>query len=92
MVYKFSNLSRDEVDAMLGIELQQTRVYRDAKAEGEMIGEARGELKEAQSLILRQLNRRLGNMAPELESRVKSLPLERLVALGEGFVRFYWCW
>jgi predicted transposase/invertase (TIGR01784 family) len=92
MVYKFSNLSRDEVDAMLGIELQQTRVYRDAVAEGEARGKAEGrvegELKEAQSLILRQLNRRVGNMAPELESRVKSLPLERLEALGEALLDF----
>jgi predicted transposase/invertase (TIGR01784 family) len=34
MVYKFTTLTRDEVNAMLGIELQQTRVYQDAKAEG----------------------------------------------------------
>jgi predicted transposase/invertase (TIGR01784 family) len=34
IVYKFGSLSRDEVDAMLGIELQQTRVYQEAKAEG----------------------------------------------------------
>ncbi len=34
MVYKFGNLARDEVNAMLGIELEQTRVYQDTKAEG----------------------------------------------------------
>jgi predicted transposase YdaD len=34
MVYKFTNLSRQEIDAMLGITLQQTRVYREAKEEG----------------------------------------------------------
>jgi predicted transposase/invertase (TIGR01784 family) len=33
-VYKFAELSREEVEAMLGITLQETRIYRDAKEEG----------------------------------------------------------
>jgi predicted transposase YdaD len=32
-VYKFTNLSRQEIDAMLGTKLEETRVYRDARAE-----------------------------------------------------------
>ena len=34
MVYKFEQLSRAEVEIMLGITLQQTRVYREIKEEG----------------------------------------------------------
>ncbi len=34
-VYKFVYLSREEVETMLGLSLQETRVYQDAKAEGE---------------------------------------------------------
>jgi predicted transposase YdaD len=34
IVYRFTNLTRTEVEAMIGITLQQTRVYQDAKAEG----------------------------------------------------------
>jgi predicted transposase/invertase (TIGR01784 family) len=33
MVYKFTNLSRQEIDAMLGITLKETRVYREAREE-----------------------------------------------------------
>ncbi|KAM3113444.1 Rpn family recombination-promoting nuclease/putative transposase [Phormidesmis sp. 146-33] len=33
-IYKFSNLSREEVESMLGQSLQETRVYQEAKAEG----------------------------------------------------------
>ena len=33
-VYKFSSLSREEVEAMLGISLEETRIYQEAKAEG----------------------------------------------------------
>jgi predicted transposase/invertase (TIGR01784 family) len=34
MVYKFSKLSRQEIDAMLGLKLEETRVYREAKEDG----------------------------------------------------------
>jgi predicted transposase YdaD len=57
---------------MLGIELQQTRVYREAKAEGETIGEARGEAKE-------QI---------DLETQIKTLPLAQLEELGEALLDF----
>ncbi len=33
MIYKFTNLNRQEIEAMLGIALQQTRVYQEAKEE-----------------------------------------------------------
>ncbi len=42
MVYKFTQLTRAEVDEMLGVTLQETRVYQDALAEGKVIGEAQG--------------------------------------------------
>jgi predicted transposase YdaD len=61
---------------MLEIELQQTRVYQDAMAEGEQV------------LILRQLKRRLGNISIELENQVKALPLVRLEGLGEALLDF----
>jgi predicted transposase/invertase (TIGR01784 family) len=33
LVYKFSSLSREEVESMLGLHLEETRIYRDLKAE-----------------------------------------------------------
>ncbi len=80
IVYKFGNLSRDEVDLMLGIELQQTRVYQDAKAEGRT--------EEGQSLILKILTRKLGNISPEVRSRVNILTIEQLESLGEDLLDF----
>jgi predicted transposase/invertase (TIGR01784 family) len=41
-VYKFSKLSREEVEAMLGLSLEETRVYQEVSAEGEERGVARG--------------------------------------------------
>jgi predicted transposase YdaD len=80
IVYKFGNLSRDEVDAMLGIELENTRVYREAEQQGEM--------KATQALILRLLNRRVGNLSPAVEMRVKALPLVLVEDLGEALLDF----
>jgi predicted transposase/invertase (TIGR01784 family) len=76
IVYKFSNLSRDEVDAVLGIELQQTRVYQEAKADGE------------QTLVLKQLTRKLGTITPEVRAQVNSLNIEQLESLGEDLLDF----
>jgi predicted transposase/invertase (TIGR01784 family) len=46
MVYRFTHLSRQEIEQMLGTTLQETQVYQEAKAEGlregEQIGEQRG--------------------------------------------------
>ena len=65
---------------VLGIELQQTRVYREAVAEGEVKGE--------QTLILRLLNRRVGKISIDLESQIKTLPLAQLEDLGEALLDF----
>jgi hypothetical protein len=61
---------------MLGIELQQTRVYRDAQ------------LGAVQRLVLRQLNRKLGVITPEIRSRVNSLTIDKLESLGEDLLDF----
>jgi predicted transposase YdaD len=57
---------------MLGIELQQTRVYQDAMAE------------EAVTLILRLLNRRVGEISPGVEAQIKVLPLVKLEELHDA--------
>jgi predicted transposase/invertase (TIGR01784 family) len=80
IVYKFSNLSRDEVDTMLGIELQQTRVYQEARAEGRNEGE--------QALVLKLLTRKIGNIDPEIQARINSLMIDQLESLGEDLLDF----
>jgi predicted transposase/invertase (TIGR01784 family) len=82
IVYKFTNLTRDEVDAMLEITLQQTRVYQDAKAEGELIGEAKGEAR----MIMRQLNRRLGSVPDRLSAQIQQLTVPQLEDFGEALL------
>ncbi len=42
MVYRFENLTQQEVEAMLDITLQETRVYREIKAKGVKQGRIQG--------------------------------------------------
>ncbi|MGF1676918.1 MAG: DUF2887 domain-containing protein [Rivularia sp. (in: cyanobacteria)] len=80
ITYKFENLSRREVEDMLGITLKETRVYREIKQEGRQA--------EAQSLILRQLTRRVGELSQQVRSRIEILPLEQLENLAEALLDF----
>ena len=75
-MYKFNNLSRDGVDTVLGIELEQTRVYQEAQIDGE------------QRLVLKQLTRKLGTITPEMWSRLSSLTIDRVESLGEALLDF----
>ena len=47
-----------------------------------------GGQREAQTLILRLLNKRVGLLSPELQLDVKALSLDRLEELGEALLDF----
>ncbi len=64
--------------------VQQSVIYQDIWSEGELAGA----LKESQSLVLRQLNHCIGEIAPELRSQIQSLSLEQTEALGEALLDF----
>lgn len=93
VVYKFPQLSRQEIEAMLGLsELRQTRIYQEALAEGREEGREAGreEGREAgeRSLIQRLLNRRFGAIPESLQTRIQQLPLRQIEALGEALLDF----
>lgn len=58
VVYKFPNLSREEIEAMLNLNLlKETRVYQEAKEEGEQEGEQKGELKAKLNILPKLVQR-----------------------------------
>ncbi|MDJ0775453.1 MAG: DUF4351 domain-containing protein, partial [Mastigocoleus sp. MO_167.B18] len=63
-----------------GITLKETRVYREIKQEGREEGERK--------IILRLLNRRVGELPQEMRQRVENLSLEQLENLGEALLDF----
>ena len=94
LVYKFPQLSRQEIANMLGLadSLKQTRFYQEGIEEGRQEGIAKGREEgreeEAKALILRLLNRRVGELSLELKSQIRVLSLEQLEQLGEALLDF----
>jgi predicted transposase YdaD len=81
MVYKFPELSHEVIEAMFSVsELKQTRVYRDAMNEGRA--------EEAQTLVMRQLVRRVGVVPSVTETRIRGLSLSQVENLAEALLDF----
>ncbi|MGB3401322.1 MAG: DUF4351 domain-containing protein [Microcoleaceae cyanobacterium] len=94
MVYKFPQLSRQEIVEMLELatESKQTRVYQEGLEEGIRRGLEdgiqQGLAVGERSLILLLLTRKLGEINPEIRSQIESLSLQELEALAEAFLDF----
>jgi predicted transposase YdaD len=83
LVYKFPQLTREELRAMLHLpitDVKKTRFYQEVFSEGREEAE--------RALILRQLKRRCGALTPGQESRIGTLGSADLGALGEALLDF----
>ncbi|MBD2409926.1 hypothetical protein FACHB389_18515 [Nostoc calcicola FACHB-389] len=75
-MYKFANLTHEEVEAMFGINLEVTRFYQEAKEEGRQEG-----LKEAKcELIPRFL---ASGMSMEKVAQLLNLNIEQVKLISE---------
>ncbi|WP_013325658.1 Rpn family recombination-promoting nuclease/putative transposase [Gloeothece verrucosa] len=81
IVYKFPLKTREEIEAMFNLsDLKQTRVYQEALTEGRQ--------QEGFNLVLRQLNRRVGQISPIEIEQIQALSIEQLENLGEALLDF----
>lgn len=80
MTYRFEQLSRVEIEAMLDITLKETRVYREIKEEGRQ--------EEAVNLVNRLLAKRFGELPDGVRSLIDALPLPSLEVLVEALLDF----
>lgn len=55
---------------------------------GERIGYERGKQEQGQTLVLRLLQRRVGELPQEVDRRIQTLSLEKLEALAEALLDF----
>jgi predicted transposase YdaD len=77
LMSKFSQLSRQEIEAMFLVsDIKQTRVYQEAKEEGE------------KNLLLRQLSKRFGKLGDAYIKSINSLTIAQLEDLGEALLDF----
>ena len=73
-------------------DLKQTRVYQEAREEGEQrgeqrglqLGEQRGLIKGQATMLLRLLNRKFGQISPSLRGKVNKLSAKQLENLAEA--------
>ena len=76
--------------------MQQSVIYQEwrqeflleGRQEGLQQGRQEGRQQEALAILLRQLNRRFGSVAPEIESQVQALSLAQLEDLSESLLDF----
>jgi len=81
MIYKFPNLSRQEIEQMFGLsELKQTRYFQEVLQEGKQQGEL--------TIVMRLLTRRLGTLEPNLQSQLQQLSGNQLEELAEALLDF----
>jgi predicted transposase/invertase (TIGR01784 family) len=82
MVYKFPQLTRQEIIQMLELatDSKQTRVYQEGLEDGRRQGE--------RVLILRQLARKFNQINPQVRSQIELLSLEQLEMLAEVLLDF----
>jgi predicted transposase YdaD len=93
MVYKFTTLTRQEVEAMLGLTtLQETQFYKDAKSEGreegEQIGETRGRDAAQRALTKRLLERKFGLLPDRLNQTITNLSSPQIESLAIALLDF----
>ena len=98
--YKFKKLSTQEVEAMLDITFEETRVYQEVKEaakkkgleqgfeRGIEQGIEQGRREEAANLINRMLTKRFGALSDSIQASVFKLSTKRLEALCEALLDF----
>ena len=81
LMSKFSQLSRQEIEAMFLLsDIKQTRVYQEAKEEGEQEGK--------KNLLLRILSKKFGKLRDEYIKSINGFNIAQLEDLGEALLDF----
>ena len=78
--YKFEQLNRSEIEAMLDIPVRETRLYQEGRQEGRQEGEV--------SIIIRLLQKRIDGLPEAMSTQIKELSLTNLEDLSDSLLDF----
>jgi len=79
LIYKLNTLSREEIERMFTLgDLQQTRVYQEAKQEGEQRGK--------REILQRLLTRKFGSVPDSISTKLECLSLDQLGEIAEAII------
>jgi Domain of unknown function (DUF4351) len=76
MSYVFLDQSPQEIDQMLDIQFEETRVYKDTFVKGEL------------NIVFSLLEENCGQLEMELVREVTALPIDQLEALAKALLKF----
>lgn len=82
------DLEEDDRELIMRLEPLYQRDREQAKQEGREEGRAEGRIDGEKRLVIRQLNRRIGEIDASLIERVQGLSIEQLENLGEALLDF----
>jgi Domain of unknown function (DUF4351) len=86
------NLNKDERALAMNLspvyEKWRQETLQEGRQEGELKGRQEGRQEGERSLVLRLLSRRIGNLSPNVVSKVEALSLPQLELLGEALLDF----
>jgi len=82
------NLDSEERELIMELSSLYLERIKDATERGIEQGIERGIEREAVSFVMRLLNRRFGLIAPDIEQKIRNLPVNRLEDLGEALLDF----
>lgn len=86
--YRFGQITRQEVERMLDITFEETRVFQEVREDAMQEGRQEGRKEEAANLIVRQLGKRFGELSEDIQASVSKLSLTALEELGEALLDF----
>ncbi|MFM6875361.1 MAG: Rpn family recombination-promoting nuclease/putative transposase, partial [Microcystis panniformis] len=82
-------LEKDIIQRLLRKDImKESVIYQEIWSEGLQEGRQEGRQEGEANLVLRLLNRRVGDISPELLPNIRSLDLEQLENLGEALLDF----
>jgi predicted transposase YdaD len=82
-------LGKDIIQRLLRKDImKESVIYQEIWSEGLQEGRQEGRQEGEANLVLRLLNRRIGDISPELLPNIRSLDLEQLENLGEALLDF----
>jgi predicted transposase YdaD len=88
MMYKFTTVNREVIEAMLGVSIEESRVYQEAEEAGRAKGRQEGRQEGERGLVIRLLHRKLGTLPKSTLSQIEALSLPELEELGEALLDF----
>jgi predicted transposase YdaD len=68
--------------------MRESVIHQDILREGLEQGLAQGKQQEGVALVLRQLTRRIGALAPDVQERIRGLSIAQLEDLAEALLDF----